>query len=60
MAPAARPSSVAVKLDGVPGLSAITTTPAVAIRIAAAIAGVTTSPRKTRPNSATCTGSVLM
>jgi hypothetical protein len=36
------------------------TTPVVAIRIAAAMMGVTASPRKTSPNSATCTGSVLM
>ena len=52
MAPAARPSSVARRSSLVPGLSAMTTTPAVAIRIAAAMAGVTASPRKTRPNSA--------
>ncbi len=43
-----------------PGLSEITITPAVAIRIAAPASGVTLSPRKIRPNSATCTGSVLI
>ncbi len=43
-----------------PGLSEITMTPAVAIRMAAADSGVTLSPRKISPNSATCTGSVLI
>ena len=43
-----------------PGLSEITITPAVAIRIAAADSTVTLSPRKIRPNSATWIGSVLM
>jgi DNA polymerase (family 10) len=37
-----------------------TVTPAVAMRMAAAAPGVTWSPRKARPNTATCTGSVLM
>ncbi len=60
MPPAASPSSVARSPSVAPGLSAIMTTPTVAIRIAAAIGSVTASPRKTRPNSATCTGSVLM
>ena len=43
-----------------PGLSEITITPAVAIRIAAPLSGVILSPRKISPNSATCTGSVLI
>ena len=43
-----------------PGFNEITMTPAVAIRIAAPDSGVILSPRKSRPNSATCTGSVLI
>ena len=43
-----------------PGLSEMTITPAVAMRMAAADSGMILSPRKIRPNSATCTGSVLM
>ena len=50
----------AVLACAAPGFSEITMTPAVAIRIAAAASGVTLSPRKIRPNSATCTGSVLI
>jgi len=60
IAPAPSPSSVDFRSAEVPGLSAMVTTPVVAIRIAAAMTGVTASPRKTRPNSATCTGSVLI
>ncbi len=43
-----------------PGFSDITITPAVPIRMAATDSGVSRSARKIRPNSATCTGSVLM
>ena len=51
---------VARRSSLVPGFSAMMTTPVVAMRMAAAIGSVTTSPRKTRPNKAACTGSVLI
>ena len=62
MPPEARPSSVGLMPPAcaAPGFSDITTTPAVAIRMASASGGVTASPSRTRPNSATCTGSVLI
>jgi len=53
MPPAPTPSSVARELVAAPGLSDITMTPAVAIMIATAMAGVTRSPRNIRPNNAT-------
>jgi hypothetical protein len=63
-APAARPRSTGRPLstapDRLPGLSEVTTTPAVAMMTAVAIAGVSGSPRTARPKTATCTGSVLM
>jgi len=64
-APADSPSAVGRQPPpdappNVPPFSDITMTPAVAITMAAAIMGLTASPRNTRPNSATCTGSVLI
>jgi len=43
-----------------PARNDITITPEVAIRIASANGSVRCSPKKIRPNSATCTGSVLI
>ena len=43
-----------------PGLSEITTTPAVASKIAAPLSDVILSPSKIKPNNATETGSVLI
>ena len=62
MQPEPSPISVerVVPTPPAPGLSEITITPAVAIRMAAAASGATRSPRKIKPKSATCTGSVLI
>ncbi len=64
-APAERPSTVGRQPPPDAPRKALalvdtTMTPAVAIVMAAAIMGVTASPRNRRPNMATCTGSVLI
>ena len=62
MPPDARPMIVGRMLVApvAPGLNDITTTPTVAMMIAAIIGTVTASPRNSSPKIATCTGSVLM
>src|SRR5262249_37184262 len=60
-APDPRPRSVGLgPPDIAPGLTDISTTPAVAVVMATAIGNVTGSPSSTSPNKATKTGSVLI
>ena len=62
-AAAPRPSTVgrrSAKLFCPPGLSAVTTTPTVAITIAITLADVRWSPRKTKPKIAVWIASVFM